>query len=157
MRCRWKDVQQIQVLTSPEAFDDLTTDAGAKRGCASAPKAANKGQPPCSAVTGYEGTAFDISDVQHGHATMVTLKRALPAVREAAYTFGLDHICAQAALPEQQVRHSSVRDVHSGCAHSMWVSRSTCEHCERNLAKSGCATSDLLCTAQHVPFGLLST
>lgn len=143
LHSRWKDVQQIQVLTAPGAFDDLATNDGAKRGCATAPKAANKGQPPCSAVTGHEGVTFDVSDVAQGHATMVTLKRALPAVREASYSFGLEHICAQDALPQQQVR----RRLPACAPHALRVTASACAWARMRGACEQRRRSDLLSPA----------
>lgn len=100
--CRWKDVQQIQLVTHPDAFNGLSTAEGIRSGCTTSPRIVNYELTPCSAVTGQEGISFDVSDLKQGQSTMFTIRRPVPKATTAG-KFSLEHICAQNVLPIQKV------------------------------------------------------
>jgi hypothetical protein len=100
-------VHQIQLVTTEDAYQCLSTKSGRKSGCKSAPHLQNPQEDDdddkddgCSSVTGYTGPVYDASKLQVGKSLMFTLRRTAPA--SAGFT--LVHLCDQNVLPQQTVR-----------------------------------------------------
>ena len=109
---RWKDVQQLQLLTNDDAFACLAAADAAKHGCKAAPSIISQAEAPCSATSGHRGILFDISALTK--SSTFAIKRPAPVATESPITYGLEHICAQNVLPLQQVRlRASLIDYHT--------------------------------------------
>ena len=99
-------------MTTPEATECLTTKAGHEGGCVTAPRPINFGHSACSAVSGREGVSVDVSDIETDLSTMVTFKRPVPD--GFGVEFGLEHLCKQDVLPNQQVCASLASTTDTG-------------------------------------------
>lgn len=111
MGCRWSQLQQMQLVLTDEAREAVTTAAGARRGCTSAPRPVNyrswdedDDSADCSAVTGHKGPMLDVSAVAVGRRMQVTLRWPEEMARGDDGASSLAHVCNQELVPGQKVR-----------------------------------------------------
>jgi hypothetical protein len=102
---RWTHLHQLQLVTTNEAYQCLSSASGRKSGCRTVPRLGfqleeDDQDDGCDSVTGHVGPTFDMSKLQRGKSMIFTIRQ--PASRSSSFT--LNQLCDQNVLPEQAVR-----------------------------------------------------
>ena len=122
----------MQVLVNEDTRTQFSTNAGRKKGCGASPSNLQVSAEDewCSPTTGYEGATWDVSNVRpcplaaelagvklkisagclpvqikRGKSFTITIMKAITP--DSTDEWGLEHICDQNAIPQQNVRRSA--------------------------------------------------